>query len=240
MKPYNIENKTKSEEVNEMFNNIAPTYDRLNHILSLSIDKVWRRNVVRIVRALKPSMILDLATGTGDMAIALAKDNPSAKVVAIDPSQGMLAVAQRKIEAQALDMQIELQCGAAESLETRDGQFDVATVAFGVRNFGDLKGGMTQITRSLAEGGSLVVLEFAVCENWFVAPLYRLYSRYIMPFIGALLSRDKKAYTYLPESIEEFERPAQFLKIMEECGLKNCYNRPQFWGVAQIYVGEKK
>ncbi len=240
MKPYNKENKTKSEEVQEMFDNIAPTYDRLNHILSLNIDKSWRKRVVRIVREREPSDILDIATGTGDLAIALAKGNPQSRVVGLDPSQGMLSVAQQKVEAKGLSEQIELRCGAAESLDVADGSFDVVTVAFGVRNFGDLRGGMSEMVRTLRAGGSLVVLEFAICDNWFIAPLYRLYSKWVMPFVGGLLSRDKKAYSYLPESIEEFERPAQFLKIMEECGLKGCYNRPQFWGVAQIYVGVKE
>ncbi len=240
MKPYNRENKTKSEEVREMFDNIAPTYDSLNHILSFSIDKIWRRRVVKIVKAENPEAILDVATGTGDLAIALAKGNPQAKVVGLDPSEGMLSVAERKIEAKGLEGQVVLRCGAAESLAESDSSFDVVTVAFGVRNFGDLKEGLGQMIRSLKPGGKLVVLEFAVCDNWFVGPLYRLYSKWVMPFIGGLLSRDKKAYTYLPESIEEFERPAQFLSLMQECGLEGCYNRAQFWGVAQIYVGEVK
>ncbi len=240
MKPYNKDNKTKSEEVKEMFDNIAPTYDSLNHILSLNIDKIWRRNVVKIVKSQNPQEILDVATGTGDLAIALAKENPQAKVLGLDPSKGMLSVAQRKIDSLKLDKQIELRCGAAESLTSSDESFDVVTVAFGVRNFGDLKGGLQQMIRTLRPGGNLIVLEFAVCENWLIAPAYRLYSKWIMPFIGGLLSKDKKAYSYLPESIEEFERPAQFLQLMEACGLKKCYNRPQFWGVAQIYVGQKK
>ncbi|MFI3281464.1 MAG: bifunctional demethylmenaquinone methyltransferase/2-methoxy-6-polyprenyl-1,4-benzoquinol methylase UbiE [Rikenellaceae bacterium] len=239
MKPYNKADKTKSEEVTEMFDNIAPTYDRLNHILSFNIDKIWRRNVVKIIRSLQPADLLDVATGTGDLAIALAEGNPKTRVVALDPSEGMLSVARTKIEAKGLSDRVEVRCGAAEELAAADSSFDAVTVAFGVRNFGDLRGGVKEMVRTLRQDGSLVVLEFAVCENWLIGPLYRLYSRYIMPFIGGLLSRDKRAYSYLPESIEEFERPAEFLKIMEECGLKNCYNRPQFWGVAQIYVGQK-
>ncbi len=240
MKPYNKENKTKSEEVREMFDNIAPTYDSLNHILSLNIDKGWRRNVVKIVRKLSPADILDVATGTGDLALAIAKGNPTSKVVGIDPSEGMLAVAQRKVSAQGFDEQIELRCGAAESLTAPTASFDVVTVAFGVRNFGDLEQGVGEMVRALRPGGSLIVLEFATCEHWLVAPFYRLYSRYVMPFVGGLLSRDRKAYSYLPESIAEFERPAEFLALMQRCGLEECYNRPQFFGVAQIYVGVKK
>lgn len=240
MKPYNKENKTKSEEVNEMFDNIAPTYDALNHILSFNIDRIWRRNVVKIARKSSPSQILDMSTGTGDLAIALSKVNPQARVVGVDPSQGMLSVAQKKILSKGLTQRIELKCSSAEELDIDSESFDVATVAFGVRNFGDLKGGVSEIIRTLRPGGCLIVLEFAVCENWFIGPLYRFYSRWVMPTIGGMLSRDKKAYSYLPESIQEFERPAQFLQLMSECGLEGCYNRAQAWGVAQIYVGYKK
>lgn len=240
MKPYNKENKTKSEEVREMFNNIAPTYDSLNHILSLNIDRSWRKNVVKLATATTPTAILDVATGTGDLAIALAKANPQAQVVGLDPSEGMLEVAKSKVSALSLDKNIELQCSAAESLAFEAESFDVVSVAFGVRNFGDLEGGLREMIRVLRPGGRLIVLEFAVCENWFIGPLYRLYSKWIMPTVGGWLSRDKKAYSYLPESIEEFERPAPFLALMERCGVEKCYNRPQFFGVAQIYVGQKK
>ncbi len=240
MKPYNKENQSKSEEVREMFNNIAPTYDKLNHILSLNIDKIWRANVVRIARQASPKQLLDVATGTGDLAIALAKGCSSAQsIIGLDPSQGMLDVADKKIERLALKSKISLQCGSAESLDLPSASIDVVTVAFGVRNFGNLEQGLREMIRTLRPGGTLIVLEFSVCENWFIGPLYRLYSKWIMPRVGALLSRDRKAYDYLPESIEEFERPAQFLSLMERCSLKGCYARPQFFGVAQIYVGQK-
>ncbi|MFI3285775.1 MAG: bifunctional demethylmenaquinone methyltransferase/2-methoxy-6-polyprenyl-1,4-benzoquinol methylase UbiE [Rikenellaceae bacterium] len=239
MKPYNKENRTKSEEVKEMFNNIAPTYDSLNHILSLNIDKSWRKEVVKIASRAQPSHILDVATGTGDLAIALAKANPQAKIVGLDPSEGMLAVANNKIHSLGLTSQIELQCGAAESLTTLPASFDVVTVAFGVRNFGDLRGGLQQMLEALRPNGVLIVLEFARCEHWLMGPLYRLYSKWVMPTIGGLLSRDKKAYSYLPESIEEFERPTEFLSLMKQCGLGQCRNISRFFGVAQIYVGKR-
>ncbi len=239
MKPYNKSDKTKSEEVNEMFDNIAPTYDRLNHILSFHIDKRWRRNVVKIARSKSPAAILDVATGTADLALAMAKGNPTATVVGIDPSEGMLEVARRKVASQGFGEQIELRVGAAEQLLAADESFDVVSVAFGVRNFGDLEQGVSEMIRSLRPGGTLIVLEFSKCEHWLIGGLYRLYSKWIMPRVGGLLSRDRKAYSYLPESIEEFERPAQFLALMQRCGAKECYNRPQFFGVAQIYVGQK-
>ncbi len=239
MKPYNLENKTKSEEVRDMFDNIAPTYDRLNHILSFNIDKMWRRNVLRIARRHSPSAILDVATGTGDLAIALSKGIAGATIVGVDPSEGMLKVAQQKINKESLGDRITLQCGSAESLEAEDGTFDIATVAFGARNFGDLKKGISEMSRVLRPGGKLIVLEFSTCDNPVVAPLYQLYSHTLMPFIGGLLSKDKSAYNYLPESIEEFASPEEFIPLMEECGLCRCTNRPQCFGVAQIYIGEK-
>ncbi len=239
MKPYNKADKTKSEEVTEMFDNIAPTYDSLNHILSWHIDKIWRGNVVKITKKIAPAKILDVATGTGDLALALAKGNPTAQVVGIDPSEGMLSVARTKVERLKLGDRITLHCGAAETLDLEQASFDVASVAFGVRNFGDLQGGLEQMVRALRPGGTLIVLEFSHCSHPLIGPLYRLYSRYVMPFVGGLLSRDRKAYDYLPESIEEFERPAQFLQVMSACGLDECRNHPQFWGVAQIYVGRK-
>ncbi len=240
MKPYNRENSSKSEEVRDMFDNIAPTYDRLNHILSLNIDRRWRANVVKIVAQRNPRKILDMSTGTGDMAIALAKASPQAHVVGVDPSEGMLKVAQEKIQKRALHERIELKCSSAEALEIASESFDVATVAFGVRNFGDLKGGIEELVRVLRPGGMLVVLEFSACDHWLFGPLYRIYSKWVMPWVGGLLSRDKKAYSYLPESIEEFERPAQFLALMEQCAVTKCYSRSQFFGVAQIYVGVKQ
>ncbi len=240
MKPYNKANATKSEEVREMFDNIAPTYDKLNHILSLNIDRVWRGNVVKIATKSSPAHILDVATGTGDLAIALARKNTTAKIVGADPSGGMLKVAEQKVKALELDKTIELKQTNAEVMAFDSESFDVVTVAFGVRNFGDLKGGISEMMRVLRPGGKLIVLEFAACKTPLVAPLYRFYSHKVMPRIGALLSKDKSAYTYLPESIEEFLAPKEFLSVMSECGAVNCYNRPQFFGVAHIYVGEKK
>ncbi len=239
MKPYNKEGSTKSDEVREMFDNIAPTYDKLNHILSFNIDRVWRRNVVKIASKQRPKRILDIATGTGDLAIALARANREADVVGVDPSQGMLAVAQKKVDMLNLERPITLKCSSAEMLGEKKASYDVVTVAFGVRNFGDLKLGVSKMLEVLRPGGKLIVLEFSRCRTPLVAPLYRLYSKHILPRIGAMLSRDESAYVYLPDSIEEFASPAEFLALMEECGAVNCYNRPQFFGVAQIFVGEK-
>ena len=160
-----------------MFDNIAPTYDKLNHIFSLSIDKMWRRRVVRLVRRMRPQRILDLATGTGDLAIAMAKRIGKANIIGVDLSENMLSVAAEKIRRQGLDDHIVLYQGDAENLDIADGVLDVVTVAFGVRNFGNIEVGLQEIQRTLASGGHIVILEFSTPHNPIVRYFYRLYSR---------------------------------------------------------------
>ena len=160
MKPYNTE-QTKKEEVREMFDNIAPKYDLLNHTLSMSIDRIWRRRVVRIVRRSRPHRILDVATGTGDLAIEMARRIRDVQVLGVDLSEGMLDVARRKVTARGLDGRVVLDAGDAEHLHVADASVDVATVAFGVRNFGDLDAGLREMARTIKPGGKVVVLEFS-------------------------------------------------------------------------------
>lgn len=239
MKPYNIPERTKKEEVQLMFDNIAPSYDRLNHIFSLSIDKLWRRRVVRIVSKLKPERILDLATGTGDLAIKMAKRIPSARIMGVDLSENMLAVAAEKVCRQGLDDHIALYQGDAESLDVEDGVLDVVTVAFGVRNFGDIEASLAEVWRVLREGGSFVVLEFSVPRNALVRKMYGVYSERVMPSVGGMVSHDKKAYDYLPASISEFPEPEKFMDMLRKAGFDGCYRRSQSLGIAQIYVCQK-
>ena len=238
MKPYNSQ-KTKKEEVQQMFDNIAPTYDKLNHILSLSIDKMWRRRVVRKVRRMKPEKIMDLATGTGDLAIKMAKAMPKAKIMGVDLSEKMLAVAAEKVRRKGLDDHIALYQGDAENLDVTDGVLDVVTVAFGVRNFGNLEQGLSEIMRSLRSGGHIVVLEFSTPRNWFVRKCYQFYSNHVMKPVGGMVSKDRKAYDYLPDSIVEFPDRERFLEIMERTGFVECRRRSQSLGIAQIYIGKK-
>lgn len=244
MKPYNKQGSTKGEEVREMFNKIAPAYDRLNHILSMQIDKIWRSRVVRIVKEhcdgeLDPQ-VLDLATGTGDLAIAMAQAVPDAHVVGADPSEGMLAVAVRKIEALELSERVKIEQQSAENLTFKSDLFDAVTAAFGVRNYSDLERGVSEMVRVTRPRGMVVVLEFSTPPNPIFRTLYNIYSRQVLPRIGALLSKDRKAYEYLPASVEEFATPVQFLDIMERCGLEKCEALSQSFGIAQIYVGVKK
>ena len=238
MKPYNSQ-KTKKEEVQQMFDNIAPTYDKLTHILSLSIDKMWRRRVVRKVRRMKPEKIMDLATGTGDLAIKMAKAMPKSKIMGVDLSEKMLAVAAEKVRRKGLDDHIALYQGDAENLDVTDGVLDVVTVAFGVRNFGNLEQGLSEIMRSLRSGGHIVVLEFSTPRNWFVRKCYQFYSNHVMKPVGGMVSKDRKAYDYLPDSIVEFPDRERFLDIMHRTGFVECRRFSQSFGIAQIYIGKK-
>ncbi len=238
MKPYNTD-QTKREEVREMFDNIAPKYDLLNHTLSMSIDRVWRRRVVGEVRRAKPGRILDVATGTGDLAIAMARRIRDVQVLGVDLSEQMLAVARRKIEARGLDGRIVLDRGDAERLAVADASVDVATVAFGVRNFGDLGAGLRELARTIKPGGKVVILEFSRPRNRVFRALYEFYSYKILPRIGGLVSRDKRAYEYLPASVGEFPAPEEFMAMMARAGFRNCRARSQSFGIAQIYIGER-
>lgn len=238
MKPYNTD-QTKKEGVREMFDNIAPKYDLLNHTLSMSIDRVWRRRVVGEVRRAKPGRILDVATGTGDLAIAMARRIRDVQVLGVDLSEQMLAVARRKIEARGLDGRIVLDRGDAERLAVADASVDVATVAFGVRNFGDLGAGLRELARTIKPGGKVVILEFSRPRNRVFRALYEFYSYKILPRIGGLVSRDKRAYEYLPASVGEFPAPEEFMAMMARAGFRNCRARSQSFGIAQIYIGER-
>ncbi len=245
MKPYNRAETTKGEEIREMFNSIAPAYDRLNHILSMQIDKIWRNRVVKIVEKHSAKLdhtpqILDLATGTGDLAIAIAKRLPTAQIIGADPSEGMLEVAREKVAALGLSERLTLEPQSAEALSIADESFDVVTAAFGVRNFSDLEAGLKEMVRVTRHGGKVVVLEFSTPPNRLFRAIYRLYSRHILPRIGAIISRDRRAYEYLPASVEEFASRDEFLEIMASVGLGNCTARSQSFGIAQIYIGEKE
>jgi demethylmenaquinone methyltransferase/2-methoxy-6-polyprenyl-1,4-benzoquinol methylase len=239
MKPYNQE-QTKKEQVEQMFDNIAPTYDKLNHILSLNIDRIWRRRVMRIVRRSQPKSIMDVATGTGDLAIAMAKRVEGAHILGVDLSEEMLQVARTKIKRLGLEERIEVSKGDAENLSfVASDSIDAATVAFGVRNFENLEGGLSEIYRTLKSGGKFVVLEFSIPRNRFIRWVYAQYSHRLLPRIGAMLSKDRKAYDYLPDSVEEFPAPERFAEILRGVGFKDIKLRSQSFGIAYIYEATK-
>lgn len=232
--------ETKSEMVREMFNDIAPTYDRLNHILSLDIDRLWRKNVVRILRRKGAKQVLDMATGTGDLAIAIARNIEGSTIFAADFSKEMLAVAKRKVEHLGLAERISLHECNAEDIPLSEGAVDVATVAFGVRNFEHQQKALTEIKRTIKSGGYLVVLEFSNPKCAFVRFIYRLYSHYLLPAIGKIVSKHNSAYTYLPESIDLFPAPETFIEMLREVGFSNIERHSQSLGIAQIYVAQKE
>ena len=221
-----------------MFDAIAPRYDLLNRVLSGGIDQTWRKKVIRRILTDSPERVLDVATGTGDLAImAAAMGVP--KIVGVDISQEMLYVGQQKIDAKFLDDRITLQKGDAERLPFSDSQFDAAMVAFGVRNFEDLSEGLSQIYRVIRPGGRLVVLEFSQPKMFPIKQLYKFYGRFILPRIGRMISGDQGAYTYLPESIAVFPEGEQFLDYMREVGFEELDARRLTFGVASMYSGRK-
>lgn len=222
-----------------MFDNISERYDFLNHMLSLSIDKGWRKKVVKMAAAENPNHILDVATGTADLAIALTKANPK-KIVGLDISQGMLDVGAKKIRDRKLDQLISLQKGDSEDLPFEDNIFDVVTVAFGVRNFEDLKKGLSEIHRVLKPGGQILVLEFSQPTGFPFKQVYTFYFKNILPGLGKLISKDSSAYTYLPESVGAFPFGKEFTGILEEVGFTATNFKPVTFGVATIYQGKKK
>lgn len=232
-------NESKGEMVRGMFNDIAPTYDRLNHILSFDIDKLWRKRVVRIVRRLDAKQIMDMATGTGDLAIALARNIEGSTIYGADFSREMLTVAKQKIEALGLSERISLTECNAEDIPLADGAVDVATVAFGVRNFEHQKEALTEMKRTIRKGGYLIVLEFSNPRFALVRWCYRLYSHYILPAIGRLVSKHATAYTYLPDSIDKFASPEAFTTLLKEVGFDHIERKSQSMGIAHIYIAHK-
>ena len=222
-----------------MFDRISPKYDRLNHLLSLNIDKMWRRKTAKAVAKKHPTSILDLATGTADLAIALAKRNPQAHITGMDSSEKMLDIGKEKVKKQSLESHIDLRLGDAASLPFDDNSFDAVTVAFGVRNFENRDRGLAEIQRVLKPDGQAFVLEFSMPEKFPMKQLYRLYFKNILPKIGKRISKDPGAYTYLPQSVEAFPKPDDFLRILDDNGQKNGSARRFSFGIATLYTASK-
>jgi demethylmenaquinone methyltransferase / 2-methoxy-6-polyprenyl-1,4-benzoquinol methylase len=226
----------KKERVRAMFDAIAPRYDLLNRVLSFGIDQRWRRRAVRLLEIEQPGRILDVATGTGDLAIEALALNPR-KVVGVDISEEMLRVGREKIEQRGLSDRITLQRGDSERLPFSDAQFDAALVAFGVRNFEDLDRGLREIRRVLKPGSALVVLEFSRPRAFPIRQLYGFYSRHVLPRVGGAVSRDGGAYRYLPDSVEAFPDGDEFLAHMAAAGFGELRSIPLTSGIASLYRG---
>ncbi|HMQ50018.1 MAG TPA: bifunctional demethylmenaquinone methyltransferase/2-methoxy-6-polyprenyl-1,4-benzoquinol methylase UbiE [Saprospiraceae bacterium] len=222
-----------------MFDRIAPYYDFLNHFLSLGIDKSWRKKAIRQIKPENQAYILDVATGTADVALEISRQFKSSTIIGIDISKEMLAIGRQKIAKRQLSDKIELQQGDSENLPFSDNTFDAITVAFGVRNFENLEKGLAEMYRVLKPGGQLVVLEFSKPKSFPFKQLYNFYFKNILPFIGRFTSKDKKAYSYLYESVQAFPDGAAFIHILQQTGYKANQCIELTLGVCSIYKGEK-
>ena len=234
IKPYNS-SKGKKEEVKEMFDNVSPKYDFLNRLLSARIDVLWRNKAIKIIAAENPNKILDVATGTGDLAIALAKKIPNAQITGFDLSAGMLAYGKTKVKKNHLDNRIEMIQGDAENMPFEDNTFDIVTAGFGVRNFEDLEKGLLEFQRVLKPGGKVVILEFSQPQGFPMKQLYHFYSFKILPTIGKIFSKDARAYTYLPESVMAFPYGKEVVSILEKLNFKQAKYQKLTFGIASIY-----
>lgn len=238
VKPYKSKDGGKKEQVTEMFDNISGNYDFLNRVITFGMDVGWRKNVFKIIKAHTHNHILDIATGTGDMAIMYAKTNAD-KIVGLDISAGMLEVAKEKIINTPLDNRIDFTLGDAEHLPFDDKKFDVVSVTYGIRNFEDLKKGLKEILRVLKDNGLLVILETSVPKSKILRFGYSIHTKVFLPLIGKLFSKDKRAYSYLSESAHTFPYGEKLKAIFEEVGYKNIEIRPQAGGISTIYKAFK-
>ncbi|MBE8725326.1 bifunctional demethylmenaquinone methyltransferase/2-methoxy-6-polyprenyl-1,4-benzoquinol methylase UbiE [Flavobacterium hungaricum] len=237
--PYKDSTLGKKEQVSQMFDNISGNYDNLNRVISFGIDVKWRKKVLKLVSDTKPKVILDIATGTGDLAILLAQTNAE-KIIGLDISAGMLEVGKKKVAEKKLSNTIELVLGDSENMPFEDDYFDAITVGFGVRNFENLEKGFAEILRVLKPNGIFVILETSVPDKFPYKQGYQFYSKNILPLIGKLFSKDNNAYGYLSESAAAFPYGEALNNILRKTGFINVVAMPQTFGVATIYSASKK
>jgi len=237
--PYKGSNRNKKQQVEQMFDTISGNYDGLNRIISLGTDQSWRKKVIQLVIDSKPKSILDIATGTGDLAIQFAEKSNIPKIVGLDLSEGMLSEARKKVQGTSLSEKIEFIKGDSEALPFSDSSFEAITVSFGIRNFEDLEKGLSEILRVLKPNGLFVILETSVPTKFPFKQGYHFYSGTILPIIGRVFSKDKVAYKYLSESASVFPFGETLNNILRKIGFKNVENKPQTFGVANIYTATK-
>lgn len=239
LKPYNNNKSGKKDQVAFMFNNIARRYDFLNHFLSFGIDKIWRRKLVNTLKGITTNpRLLDLATGTGDVAIEALKINPK-QIVGIDISEEMLHIGKEKIKRKKLDHIITLQKGDSEDIKFESNNFDGITVAFGVRNYENLNKGLSEMYRVLKLNGKVAILEFSKPKMFPVKQMYSFYFKRVLPFIGKIISKDKAAYKYLHDSAIQFPEENLFIAELKKVGFKNCKYKKLSFGIASIYNATK-
>ncbi len=236
--PYKDKPTSKREQVGEMFDTIAPKYDFLNHFLSAGIDILWRKKAIRLLRPFAPKRILDIATGTGDLALEALALKPD-KIVGVDISEGMLAVGRQKMVARGVENIIEMRTGDSQGLLFPDNDFDAAIVSFGVRNFENLLAGLTDMHRVVRPGGVCLVLEFSKPRQFPFRQFYDVYTARVVPFFGKLVSKDTSAYTYLNESMRAFPDGPEFIRVFEAAGFQHTKWIPLSFGIASIYIGQK-
>lgn len=239
IKPYN-EDEAQVEQIRKMFNNIAHRYDLLNQLISFGTCNMWRRKLIKILSTFSPKNVLDIATGTGDLAIDIVKNIPSVEsVTGTDISEEMMRVGAYKVNKKNLNNKIKFQTGDASNLPFEKDTFDAVTISFGIRNFSDLDKSVEEVYRVLKSGGVFIFIELTEPVNKLMLPLYKTYTRYIMPHIGRLISGDPKAYKYLPESISQFPSREKLVKVLESKGFENSFFKNLPMGTATIYFGLK-
>ena len=222
-----------------MFDHIAFRYDLMNHLLSLGIDRIWRRRAIALLRAFHPRTLLDVATGTGDLAIAASRTLGCEKIVGIDLSRAMLAIAQKKVDEAAPEGVISLEAGDGEAINFPDGSFDAVTVGFGLRNFENLEKGLREMARVLRKGGKLVILEFSPVEQFPVKQLFHFYFHRVTPRVGKWVSRDSSAYGYLPESVRAFPPAGEMVQILNRSGFHSASCKKMTFGICSIFVASR-
>ena len=238
IKPYGKEGK-KSEQVEEMFDNIAPAYDKLNHTLSMGIDRSWRRKAVNALRPFHPQRIMDVATGTGDFAILACCELQPTTLIGTDISEGMMNVGREKVKQAHLSDKIFFVREDCTSLSFADESFDAVTVAFGIRNFDGLDKGLSEIYRVLVPGGHLVILELSTPDRLPMKQLFTVYSKVVIPFLGKCISKDNSAYTYLPKSIRAFPQGEVMQKVIHRVGFGEVYFKRLTFGICTLYIAKK-
>lgn len=237
--PYEDRDRSKKDQVEEMFDNIAHRYDFLNHLLSLGIDNLWRRRAVRHIAQNAPDVVMDMATGTGDFAFEIARRTDASRVVGFDLSEGMLAVGRQKAVRKSLQDVVVFEKGDSEDMVYDDDSFDAMTVGFGVRNFEHLTTGLAEMHRVLRPGGDLVILEVSRPTRFPMKQIFNLYFLHILPLIGRLFSRDHRAYSYLPESVGAFPHGDDFVAILHEVGFRDVEYKPLTFGICAMYTCRK-
>lgn len=238
IKPYNKEGK-KSELVEEMFDNIAPAYDKLNHTLSMGIDRCWRKKAIRTLRPFHPKRMMDVATGTGDFAILACRELQPDSLTGIDISEGMMNVGREKVKQARLSDKITFAREDCTCLSFADGSFDAVTVAFGIRNFEGLDKGLSEMCRVLAPGGHLVILELSTPDRFPMKQLFAIYSKVVIPLIGKCISKDNSAYTYLPQSIRAFPQGEVMQEVIRKAGFSEVRFKRLTFGICTLYTAKK-